>query len=81
MLSPLFKVADYEVQEFNTYPISITYQFASKDGQQAKTVTKEIFPIGSSFPSTKSITFDQKNAEMDLLIHYSQGADVMQGLP
>jgi len=25
MLSPLFKVSDYEVQEYNSYPVSITY--------------------------------------------------------
>ena len=29
MLSPLFKVADYEVQEFNSLPVSISYQFAT----------------------------------------------------
>jgi len=29
MLSPLFKVADFEVQEYNSLPVSITYQFTS----------------------------------------------------
>lgn len=29
MLSPMFKVSDYEVQEYNLYPVSISYQFAS----------------------------------------------------
>src|SRR3569833_2740033 len=59
MLSPMFKVADYEVQEYNLYPVSISYQFTS-GGEQAKVSTKELFPLGSQFPSTKSITFDYK---------------------
>ncbi len=33
MLSPHFKVADYEVVEYNTYPISITYAFTNQNGQ------------------------------------------------
>ena len=71
MLSPLFKVSDYEVQEYNLYPVSITYQFAPAEGEQPKVVIKEIFPLGSSFPSTKTITFDNKKGGMDLLVHYS----------
>jgi heat shock protein 4 len=80
MLSPLFKVADYEVQEYNSLPVSITYQFKGGEGEQ-KTVTKELFPIGSSFPSTKTITFDNKKGGMDLLVHYTAGAPILQGHP
>lgn len=81
MLSPLFKVADYEVQEYNSLPVSITYNFAPAEGEQPKCVTKELFPIGSSFPSTKTITFENKKGQMDLLVHYSEGAQVLPGLP
>ena len=80
MLSPLFKVADYEVQEYNPLPVSITYQFKAAEGEQ-KAVTKELFPIGSHFPSTKTITFDNKKGGMDLLVHYSQGAPLLSGQP
>lgn len=81
MLSPMFKVADYEVQEYNLYPVSISYQFTQAGDQQAKVSTKELFPLGSQFPSTKSITFDNKKGGMDLLVHYSQGVNLVQGLP
>jgi hypothetical protein len=60
---------------------SITYSFPSSEGEQAKTVTKELFPIGSSFPSTKTITFDNKKGGLDLLVHYSDGAEILSGLP
>jgi heat shock protein 4 len=72
MLSPQYKVSDYEVQEYNNLPVSITYQFnPSTAGEQTKEVTKELFPVGSSFPSTKTITFDGKKQGMNLLVHYS----------
>jgi len=77
MLSPLFKVADYEVQEFNSLPVSISYQFATPAGEAPKPVTKELFPIGSSFPSTKTITFDNKKGGMELLVHYTHGTPLL----
>lgn len=77
MLSPLFKVADYEVQEYNALPVSISYQFAVPEGEQPKVVTKELFPLGSSFPSTKTITFDNKKGGMDLMVHYSPGVTLI----
>ena len=78
MLSPQYKVSDFEVQEYNLLPVSITYQFT--DGQ-SKEVTKELFPVGSSFPSTKTITFDNKKSGVNLLVHYSPGAPLVAGLP
>jgi heat shock protein 4 len=79
MLSPLFKVADFEVQEYNSLPVSITYNF----GQDAekKSVTKELFTVGSNFPSTKTITFENKKGGMDLTVHYSNGVQLLPGLP
>ena len=73
MLSPLFRVSDYEVQEYNALPVSISYSFFPQQGEEAKVVTKELFPVGSSFPSTKTITFDNKKGGFDLLVHYTQG--------
>lgn len=56
--------------------MSITYSF-----EKDKFVTKHIFPVGSSFPSTKTITFDNKLGDMQLLVHYSKGTEIMPGLP
>jgi heat shock protein 4 len=33
MLSPNFKVSDYEVQEYNTLPVSISYSFFPPEGE------------------------------------------------
>jgi heat shock protein 4 len=77
MLSPLFSVSSFIVEEYNPLPVSITYRFGS-DGAP---VTKELFPKGSMFPLTKTVTFDNKIGDMDLLVHYSPAAEILHGLP
>jgi hypothetical protein len=77
MLSPNFQVANYTLEEFNQKPVSITYRF--KDAE--KIVTKELFKVGSNFPSTKSVTFENKVGNCDLLIQYSEEAEIPEGIP
>ena len=77
MLSPNFQVQNFEVEEYNQNPLFITYQF--KDSEKKK--TNEIFKVGSSFPSTKTITFDNKLGKADILVHYGDDAKLLQGLP
>jgi hypothetical protein len=78
MLSPLFSVSSFIVEEYNPLPVSITYRFGGNDGIP---VTKELFPKGSMFPLTKTVTFDNKIGDMDLLVHYSPNAEILSGLP
>ena len=77
MLSPNFQVADFQIEEYNQEPVNITYRFKNTD----KVVTKEIFKTGSNFPSTKSVTFENKQGNCELLIGYGEQAQVLEGLP
>jgi len=78
MLSPLFSVSSFAVEEYNSLPVSITYRF----GQEEKTATKELFKKGSMFPLSKTVTFDNKLGEMDLLVHYTKDqSEILTGLP
>jgi len=78
MLSPLFSVSSFVVEEYNALPVSITYRF----GQEEKTATRELFKKGSTFPLSKTVTFDNKLGEMDLLVHYTKDqSDILTGLP
>jgi len=77
MLSPLFSVASFVVEEYNALPVSIQYNFAD-DGTKN---TKEIFGRGSMFPLTKTVTFDNKVGDMTLLVRYTPNADILKGLP
>ena len=77
MLSPNFQVANFEVEEYNVQPISISYKFKGTE----KVVTKELFKVASSFPSTKSVTFENKLGNLDLMVHYGDNAKLMNGLP
>jgi len=62
--------------------VSITYTFADKPDASK---TMELFPIGSSFPVVKSLSFKNKLGNMNLLLHYAPNPDglaqLMKGLP
>jgi hypothetical protein len=77
MLNPSFSVASFEIEEYNPFPMCISYKFKGSE----KVVTKELFKTGSSFPATKSIAFDNKLGGTDLLLHYSDKASLLMGLP
>jgi heat shock protein 4 len=64
------------IEDFNQIPIMISYQFAN-----SKVITKELFGVGTTFPSTKSITFENKAGGMQLLVHYHEKFKLLQGLP
>ncbi|KAI8826814.1 heat shock protein 70 family [Fimicolochytrium jonesii] len=60
MISPVFKVRDFAVQDWNGYPISLSWDAAlapaPKAGEKAETVM-EAFPVGNAIPSSKIMTF------------------------
>jgi heat shock protein 4 len=80
MLSPLFRVAEYAIEEMNFYPIKCQWTFGSaekmeiEDGNQGKAVI--LFDKGCSIPNLKSLTFNQDKA-IDFKLFYDpvpQGA-------
>lgn len=77
MLSHNYQTANFEIEEYNSQPVAISYKFKGTD----KVVTKDLFKVGSSFPATKSITFDNKVGNVDLMVHYSNDAALSEGLP
>ena len=44
-------------------------------------MTKDLFKVGSSFPATKSITFDNKNGNVELIVHYGNDSQLAEGMP
>ena len=55
----------------------MTYRFSGSD----KSVTKELFSRGSTFPATQKISFDNKLGGCQLLIHYISNNMILPGLP
>lgn len=82
MLSPAFTARSFAVEDYNALPLSVTYHFADKPDVKK---SMELFPIGSNFPVTKSLSFKNKLGNMSLLLHYNQNpnnlAQLMKGLP
>jgi hypothetical protein len=65
------------MEEYNIQPVCITYKPKGTDTVK----TNVIFKKGSNFPSTKSVTFDNKTGGYDLMIHYADDAELMDGFP
>jgi hypothetical protein len=65
------------MEEYNNEPVAITYKQKGTDTIK----TNVIFKKGANFPSTKSVTFDGKTGGYDLMIHYADEAEIMEGIP
>ena len=81
MLSPNFRVQNFEVEEYNPLNVQIQYKFSSQDNAQTK--ESDIFKVASSFPSTKTVKFDNKLGGVDLLLRYDDvtKSKILEGLP
>lgn len=77
MKSPLFKVAEYGLEEINYYPIKIFWNFleagaqpnANNEKAYIEKQTNLLFPVGATIPVTKTIKFSKKEA-IELLVTY-----------
>ena len=59
ILSPVFKVRDFSVQDYNSFPITLSWD------QAGKNEVMNAFPIGNVVPSTKMMTMVRKEEEGD----------------
>lgn len=74
MMSPLFKVADYGMEEYNLYPIRCSWKFVQNmeiEGDK-KEESSVIFPVGCNIPSIKSLAFAQKQGPIKLDVFYDK---------
>lgn len=77
MKSPLFKVAEYGLDEINNYPIKIFWNFLEHGAQPVannekgypEKQTAVLFPAGATIPSVKTIKFSRKEA-IEMLVAY-----------
>jgi heat shock protein 4 len=73
MKSPLFKVAEYKVEEYNLYPVKCSWNFKSQmeiEAESDKSTSSIIFPVGCNIPSIKSLAFPQKHGAFNLDFSY-----------
>jgi len=82
MLSPSFSARSFVIEDYNALPLSVTYSFSDKPDVKK---SMELFPVGSNFPITKSLSFKNKLGNMSCLLHYNNDpnnlAQLMKGLP
>ncbi|KAL8242668.1 hypothetical protein R6Q59_012970 [Mikania micrantha] len=60
ILSPTFKVREFQVQESFPFPVSLTWKGTAQDSQNGIVENQQssiVFPKGNSIPSVKALTF------------------------
>ncbi|KAI9335190.1 heat shock protein 70 family [Zopfochytrium polystomum] len=69
IVSPVFKVRDFAVQDWNAYPIQLHWDPAvvprTKSGEVPETII-EVFGTGNAIPSAKALTFYRSLTESEL---------------
>jgi heat shock protein 4 len=68
IVSPVFKVRDFAVQDWNAYPIELAWDSTQTFNKEMEDETvMEAFPVGNAIPSTKILTFNRivKNKELE----------------
>jgi len=89
ILSPLFKVRDFKIEDFSPFPITIGWMGSAADAQEedndpqmtaAEGEYKKalVFPLNAPMNQTKMLTFHRK-APFDLKVEYGEGATVLPG--
>ncbi len=76
VFSPLFRVKEYGIVDYNPFPVDIAYnQPKSADGTELKKV-RTLFERGCNFPVTKAMSFENRKEalEMQLMYNHTLGA-------
>lgn len=90
MLSPLFKVAEYKVEEANYYPIRCSWLFQSPEDKNMSVEadaknnpekqTSILFDKGCAIPSVKAITFHRDDPLINFKLAYDPIPEGIQSL-
>ncbi|WVZ96785.1 hypothetical protein U9M48_042379 [Paspalum notatum var. saurae] len=76
MLSPTFKVREFQVNDGFPFSIALSWKSDSQDGAPQQTL---VFPKGNAIPSTKALTFYRSSAfEVDVLYMDTGDAQITQ---
>ncbi|XP_078438693.1 heat shock 70 kDa protein 14-like [Wolffia australiana] len=82
ILSPTFKVRDFQVNEYFPYSIGLSWKGVAPDAENGaieKQQTSLVFPRGNPIPSLKALTF-YKSATFPVDVHYAD-ANELSGPP
>lgn len=73
MLSPVFRVREFNVQDITPYPIKTTWERVPGDADEDTELV--VFPRGNNIPSTKVLTF-YRDAPFELEASYAEPSNV-----
>lgn len=81
MMSPLFKVKDYSIGDFNPYPIEVVYNLPKTDKEAGQKKVRPLFLKGCNFPVTKALSFENRREPLEIQLKYDDPASLALGGP
>ncbi|XP_074331507.1 heat shock 70 kDa protein 14-like [Apium graveolens] len=78
ILSPTFKVREFQVNESFPFPISLSWKGAAQDAQNGIADNQQstiVFPKGNSIPSVKALTF-YRSGTFAVDVHYADVSEL-----
>lgn len=74
VFSPLFRVKEYGIVDYNPFPIDIAYNVPNAEkGEQKKVRT--LFEKGCNFPVTKAMSFENRKEPLEMQLLYTHGGE------
>ncbi|KAG4125011.1 hypothetical protein ERO13_D10G071500v2 [Gossypium hirsutum] len=75
ILSPTFKVREFQVNESFPFPVSLSWKSSGPDSQAGGAEQQLVFPKGNPIPSIKAVTF-HKSSTFTVDVQYSDVSDL-----
>ena len=77
MLSPVFRVRDFQIHDVQAYPIKVEWEKAPEDPDEDTELI--VFPKGNNIPSTKVLTF-YRNKPFEIQASYAEPSGLPGGI-
>ena len=77
MLSPVFRVRDFNIHDIQAYPIKVEWEKAPEDPDEDTELV--VFPKGNGIPSTKVLTF-YRNKPFEIQASYAEPSSLPGGI-
>jgi len=78
MLSPIFRVRDFSVQDALPYPVAVEYENPEPKEGQAPVTVQTLFKKGATYPTAVKLTLNRK-APFSIKLRYADDAELLPG--
>eukprot|EP00831_Metopus_contortus_P061430 TRINITY_DN5328_c0_g1_i1.p2 TRINITY_DN5328_c0_g1~~TRINITY_DN5328_c0_g1_i1.p2 ORF type:complete len:290 (-),score=51.06 TRINITY_DN5328_c0_g1_i1:471-1340(-) len=81
MLSPLFKVKEYGIVDYNPFPVEVVYSLPKGEKETAEKKVRTLFDRACNFPVVKSLSLENRRDELELQLNHPSSEILPLGSP